>query len=346
MRMQLSPRGGRRFPVLAALLAMLVVTSNVAAQNGRPGQVFDFALTGDQLYGAEGIANYPALAASIDAANVEFMVFGGDFKNGSTLCDDATFDDRLRRFMASAHPLVFLPGDNEWTDCHRANNGSYDPLERLDRLRRMFYPVGRSLGRQTMALTNQSSVPGYEKFVENVRWTYGDVMFVGLNIQGSNNNLGRTAEMDLEYAERNAANLAWLHAGFDLARANGNIAIMLLFQANPMFPLNQDDIDRTLGLRDTGPSGFADFHRALEEETLSFGGRPVVLAHGDTHYFRIDQPMLNSANGRRVENFTRVEWYGSADFWGWVRVRVDPSDPNVFSFRQELVRENFVNHAR
>jgi len=29
-------------------------------------------------------------------------------------------------------PLIFVPGDNEWTDCHRQNNGSYDPIERLE----------------------------------------------------------------------------------------------------------------------------------------------------------------------------------------------------------------------
>ena len=39
--------------------------------------------------------------------------------------------------------MIYVPGDNEWTDCHRANNGGYDPLERLAFLRAMFYP-GRS----------------------------------------------------------------------------------------------------------------------------------------------------------------------------------------------------------
>ena len=29
-------------------------------------------------------------------------------------------------------PVIYTPGDNEWTDCHRVNNGGYNPLERLD----------------------------------------------------------------------------------------------------------------------------------------------------------------------------------------------------------------------
>ena len=66
------------------------------------------------------------------------MIHDGDFKSGSDRCDDATFEDRLHRFQASAHPFVFIPGDSEWTDCHRENNGAYEPLERLTKLRGMF----------------------------------------------------------------------------------------------------------------------------------------------------------------------------------------------------------------
>ena len=44
-------------------------------------------------------------------------------------------------------PLVYTPGDNEWTDCHRTNNGSYLPTERLAKLRELFYPApGVTLG--------------------------------------------------------------------------------------------------------------------------------------------------------------------------------------------------------
>jgi hypothetical protein len=307
------------------------------------GGAYDFALTGDQLYGREGESKYPALVADIDAANPSFIVFGGDFKNGSTVCDDATFNDRLARFEASQHPLVFLPGDNEWTDCHRENNGSYDPIERLTRIRGMFYPPGHSLGRTTIPLTNQSTVAGYEKFVENVRWTAGDVAYVGLDIQGSNNNLGRTPAMDAEYAERNAANIAWLREAFTLAKQNSSKAIMVIIQADPQFPLIADDVARTNGMKDEGPSGFADFLKTLEEETLAFGGKPVVLGHGDSHYFRIDKPMVASTSKRRVENFTRVEWFGSEDAH-WVKVHVDPNNPNVFTFEQMIVQANLVDH--
>jgi hypothetical protein len=164
-----------------------------------------------------------------------------------------------------------------------------------------------------------------------VRWVIGEVMFVGLHVVGSNNNLGRTPEADAEYYERNAANLAWMRDSFALATEQDLRAVMLIIQANPNFERRNDP-----------GSGFKDFIDALENETLAFK-KPVVLVHGDSHYFRIDKPLLGSASKRRIENLTRVETFGSPDVH-WLRATVDPRDPNVFTFRQEIVEANLVEH--
>jgi hypothetical protein len=37
--------------------------------------------------------------------------------------------------------------------------------------------------------------------------------------------------------------------------------------------------------------------------------KPVVLVHGDSQYFRIDKPLVDS-QGRRLKNFTRLETFG------------------------------------
>ncbi len=61
--------------------------------------------------------------------------------------------------------------------------------------------------------------------------------------------------------------------------------------------------------------------------------------HGDTHTFRVDKTMTSATSGRRVDNFTRVETFGSPDV-NWVRASVDTSDPRVFAFQPEIVEEN------
>jgi hypothetical protein len=152
-----------------------------------------------------------------------------------------------------------------------------------------------------------------------------------LHVVGSNNNLGRTASADVEYAARNAATNDWLRGTFARAREEQHRAVMLIIQANPGFELPA--AQRT---------GFNEFLAALEAETLAFAG-PVVLVHGDSHYFRIDKPLLGTRSRRRIENFTRVETFGENDNH-WLHVTVEPTSPNVFVFDQRLVAANFVQH--
>jgi hypothetical protein len=82
--------------------------------------------------------------------------------------------------------------------------------------------------------------------------------------------------------------------------------------------------------------------QVLEQESLTFA-KPVVLVHGDSHYFRIDQPLLGSRSKRRIENFTRVETFGNPDVH-WLKASVDSRDPNVFTFRPQYVRKNLLKH--
>jgi hypothetical protein len=167
-----------------------------------------------------------------------------------------------------------------------------------------------------------------------------------LNVPGSNNNLGRTPRMDAEYAQRNAADIDWMRQAFRQAKQEGSRAIMLLMQANPRFEDAWPAGRRAaLGIAPPpkGTSGYADFLQALLHETLAYD-RPVVLVHGDTHYFRVDSPLIledgaGSGRTRAVENFMRVEVFGFPEAH-WVRATVDPADPKVFSFSPGLVKAN------
>jgi hypothetical protein len=85
--------------------------------------------------------------------------------------------------------------------------------------------------------------------------------------------------------------------------------------------------------------------QALRQETVAFR-RPVAVVHGDSHYMRIDKPFQDSL-GRRLENFTRVETFGDNETNGnndaqWLRVDVDPSSREVFSFQPQIVPGNRV----
>ncbi len=298
---------------------------------------FQFGLIGDQGYTAEQEAKLPNLMRALDREPLAFVVHDGDIKGGGTgitRCDDQLIRSRFDQLQALAHPVVYTPGDNEWTDCHTVVGGSYDPLERLAFIRQLaFANPSESLGRRKMQVTFQFEYPRFSLYRENVIWSMGEVVFVTIHAVGSNNNVGRTAQMDEEYVARNEANLYWLKMAFSLARDNNFRAVMIITQANPNF-----DLARTVA----GRRGFNDMIFVLEQETIVFA-RPVVLVHGDSHYFRIDKPLIGSRSGVRLENFTRVETFGTIDVH-WLRARVDPGNPNVFTFEQGIVAENLVSH--
>jgi hypothetical protein len=56
--------------------------------------------------------------------------------------------------------------------------------------------------------------------------------------------------------------------------------------------------------------------------------------HGDTHYFRVDKPLLDRTS--LLTNFTRLETFGSPHIH-WVKVTVDPRSRNVFTFEPMIV---------
>ncbi len=74
-------------------------------------------------------------------------------------------------------------------------------------------------------------------------------------------------------------------------------------------------------------------------------GKPVAYVNGDSHYFRVDKPLLDTA-GKRVVNFTRVETFGDHQpFLGdvnWLKVNVDPSSREVFSYETQIVNRDVL----
>jgi len=283
-----------------------------------------FGLFGDTPYNQWERDNLPELIAEMDHANLAFAIHDGDIKNGGSVCSDEALMSVLAAFRKSATPLVYVPGDNEWTDCHRQTNGSYDPVERLDRIRDWFFHDDLALGRRPLKLERQSNNPAFSRYRENVRWEAGGALFVGMNLPGSENNYHgatRNGGPVAEFLGRAAANRIWLAEAFARTRSGKLAGILIVIQANPGFE------EANVG---KASPGYRDFMLQLEEETRAFPGQ-VVLVHGDTHRFRINQPMRDPATNETVKNFTRIETIGSP-FFGWVKGTVDPADPQVFRF--------------
>ena len=295
---------------------------------------FEFAAIGDVPYSEADSLRFPRLRDRINAEDLAFVLHVGDIKGGATSCADEALESRLHLFSTFEHPFVLTPGDNDWTDCHRPGAGFHAPLERLAKLRALFFaPPGNVLGGGSLAVVSQAADPAWAEFPENVRWSRGAVVFATLHLVGSRNALApfpdRTPADDAEVTRRTGAALAWMRQAFRAAAESDAAGVIIAIHANPRF-------DRHQGA--DPPEPYTGFIEALAAEVSAFAG-PVVLVHGDSHYFRVDKPLLGPSSGRRLDNFTRLEVFGAPQVH-WVRVRVDAADPQVFRFRQEIIQEH------
>jgi hypothetical protein len=295
----------RRTAVLGSLA--LVATLSTAAALGSPALAssaaradtsltspdLTFAVIGDVPYGTDAEAHFPTFVAGINAdPDVVQVTHLGDIKDGSTPCTDARFEAVRRGFDRFADPLYYPPGDNEWADCHRATTGTYQPLERLAKLRSLFFsPAGWTRG-AAISVRSQAGrgVP------ENTRWVRGGVSFATLHVVGSKDDLapwtglGRTAPTKAQVADeraRMAAAVDNVRAAFSLARTQGLRAVVLQQQADMFDPT----------VRNPDPADYAALRplvQALVEQAASFDG-PTYLFNGDTHVFRRDRPLAEGS---------------------------------------------------
>lgn len=324
------------------------------ASAARHGRAYAIGLWGDLPYSPTQAVGVTLLIDDMNTQRLAFTVHDGDLKSGSSECTDSVYSASLGFFNSLEAPAMFTPGDNDWTDCDRI--AGYDSVVQLDKERELFFRTPFSLGRRPLRQLVQSEPlclgSGGIRVgcVENRRWTVNRVTYATLNVQGSCNNLCDVAPDPEEFAARNAANIKWLKETFAQATARGSVAVMLISQANPGWdtsdPMRAPLRDpKTLTQSDGAADGFREFLSAVRDEVVAFRN-PVVYVHGDSHYFRIDKPLLDSA-GRRLENFTRVETFGNNQANGtndvhWLKVLVEPGSREVFSYQPQIVRGNRV----
>ena len=291
---------------LLVYFCAIVVTGCAYAPPLPPGAGIPFAVMGDTPYSQREVQALDELIAEINTQALEFVVHVGDITSGVGPCTDEWFLARKKQFERIRHPFVLIPGDNDWTDCHRSG---MDPLERLNRFRELFASGDESLGQRKMKLERQSDGPRFSEYREHMRWLAGNVLFVTLNVPGSNNNLGRNSRMNDEYRRRMTAVHAWLDEAAVLMEQRRHAGLVILIQANPDFELRS--------ARPASSDGYADLRDALRVLSLRLQ-QPVMLIHGDTHYYQQNHPIIDEKTAQPVLNFTRVEVYGSP-FVRWLR---------------------------
>jgi hypothetical protein len=331
-------RAGMAAALVAGVASAVVGAGGVAQAAGQGKAPFTFAVIGDIPYGDAQIAQFPKVVDQINAdPAVAFVDHLGDIKSGSSLCSDEYIASIRTQFDRFQDPLVYTPGDNEWTDCHRPNNGGYDPYGRLDLIRQTFFAhPGKTLGQKSVGVQSQAA----QGYPENVRYDRAGVAFGMAHIVGSNNGLapwtGQSApneQQTTEVAARTAAAIDLINATFDSAVDSGDKAVVLMTQAD-MFDVTVPNPSVS------DNSTFKPIVQAIIDRSSSFDG-PVYLFNGDSHVFNTDQPLATGSRwlsfygvSGSADNLNRVTVDGSTGVDDYLRVSVRPSTASVLTIEK------------
>jgi len=321
----------------------------------------------------------PAFIGRINAdADVSLVVHAGDIHSGKEYCTQAYDTTVFNQWKAFRTPLIYTPGDNEWADCHKAGEGggSYnavtgavkyvtdtsgnqvdykggDPFENLKLIRSIFFATpGKTAGGSAMDVTTQAvqfdaANPADKDFAENVYTEKSRVLIATVNMPGGSNSgtdpwygaPAMSASQTQEVATRTGAALRWIDAAFKRATDNGDIAVLIVLQADMW------DAD---GKAVSHIAQYKQFIDRIAADTKAFA-KPVLLINGDSHTYRSDNPLkqgapcviesstpgqtaactadayANQPNGYDLANFHRVVVHGSTAPVEWLKLTLDPS---------------------
>ncbi|HZZ91374.1 MAG TPA: hypothetical protein VFE23_02370 [Usitatibacter sp.] len=343
----------------AATLGALLSFPALSAEKADPTAALTIAVFGDWPYNDLLLANGNLLTDSVNADKaVRFVIHVGDIHSGSQPCTSAGILPPLatsnpgwnqavfQHFQQFSAPVVYTPGDNEWTDCHKSKEKAAGaPLNELAAVRGLFFSrPGVTLGVNEMDVTTQAKAfdpahPQDAQFVENVIWEDSHIVFATLNVPGSNDDtlpwtgtFANPAAQANEIAQRDAANLRWLESAFATAQRDNARALVLALQADMWDPA-------AVAPGGDGLNAYTPFVQRLAQLALAYG-RPVLLLNGDSHLYEADQPLADptSASGMihhapAVPNLTRITVQGSTNAPAeWLRLTIDPSRNAPFTW--------------
>ena len=351
-------------------VALVIASAAAFAGNGTPfdphsANPLTLAVYGDAPYGTTptDTAEFQATPAFIAAVNadpaVDLVVHVGDIHSGKQYCTEA-YDRAIADLWRSfKDPLVYTPGDNEWTDCHKVaeGGGSWnaalshvvyvrdgngervdfaggDPLDNLDLVRDVFFAEpGVTLGGRKKQVLSQAQYfdpahPADGAFLENVIWVQSKVLFVAINLPGGSNNdqdvwygaPTTSARQADEVATRTGATLRWLDQAFALAQADADLRGVVIIGQADMWDAEKGAAHQ---------AGFEPIVQAIAQHTAAFG-KPVLMLNGDSHEYRSDNPLavgdalhyMHPAYD--VGNFHRIVVHGSTFPLEYLRLTIDP----------------------
>jgi hypothetical protein len=257
--------------------------------------------------------------AETDADNLGFVVVNG-VKSAGEPCSDALYEQRLALLSRAKNGVVLSLAGSDWADCKR-NNGRPAAMERLTRVRDLYFQDEMSFGDTRLILTRQSKATKFRSYAENARWEMGNVVFATVNLPAPNNHYLTDAGRNGEFEDRLIANRYWLERVFTFAAREKRAGIVLFCDGDPALHSGRTSARGPDGMRD----GFLETRSQIVRLAAGFPGK-VLVVHG--------------GSGGKQEKAAAIAWNGRLGDLevvdGWVKVNVAPASPALFDIADGL----------
>ena len=303
-------------------LLLLVLTALMAMQatpaEAQP-EALSFGVIGHAFRKSGDEALLRRSIAESDADNLGFVVVNG-VKAAGESCTDALYEKRLALLAKAKNGLVLSLAGSDWADCKR-DNGRSAAMERLTRVRDVYFQDEMSFGDTRLILTRQSTSTKFRSYAENARWEMGNVVFATVNLPAPNNHYLTDAGRNGEFEDRLIANRYWLERVFTFASREKLSGIVLFCDGNPGLHSGRTSARGPDGARD----GFMEIRRQIVKHAATFSGK-VLVVHG--------------GSGSRQDKPAAIAWNANlgvlevAD--GWTKVDVRPMSPALFDVAEKM----------
>jgi hypothetical protein len=299
--------GAHRFMLAAGLLA-----TALASAAPKPDDPQRFGVIGHSFV-AGGEERLKQAITETGEKPLSFMVVTG-IKGALEPCSDKLYLKRRDLIDDSRRPVIVALAASDWTDC-KNSAGRSNAIERLSRLRELFYAEPHSLGSKKIELTRQSLSPRFRGYAENAHWEVGKVLYATINLPANNNHYLPAAGRNSEYEDRLVANRFWLNRLFAIARSD-KVDAIVLFSEGDLKPFSEPTGLRAL-LRRAAPGhdGFAEPRRLvlslaqkfngkvllIDSAALAKGAKPAIEWHGNVGHMSVGAHALEVSVAPGVE---------------------------------------------
>ena len=269
-------RPNHRSIAAAAMLAALTVHGALQAAPKKDPDRHQFGVIGHSFTDAGGgEARLKQAIADESESALAFVVVTG-IKGANEACSDKLYETRRELFDDARRPMIVLPAASDWSECKNPAGRSV-AIDRLNRLREVFYAEPTSLGTHKLGLTRLSSSAKFRSYPENAHWQVGDVLYATVNLPANNNHYRPEAGRNSEFEDRMVANRFWLNRLFAMARRE-KLDAVVLFSEGDVKALTQPTGLRGLLARSINrQDGFDEPRRQIATLAAKYPGKVLLI---------------------------------------------------------------------